>query len=340
MFERKRTWARGGLLLLLFLLPAIHAWGQSVQPEDEYKKKIKVSQDIQPLGEKPFGENISLYNGALSFEQTDVDAEGNGPPIRIVRDFTIPSLSATHAPPQFYGKDHLYDGMSDWTLQIPHIETISAQQVDTDNKWYFLEQNDRCSNLHAAPDITTVPKNGGPIDYQPSQWWHGIQLIIPGKGSQGILKRDASNTITPSPMTVDGAAVSFPNTTKRHWAIGCLASTSNGQPGEAFLVVSPNGTKYWMDRMIYQDADTMTFPSFGGALFRRTVKMLVTKVEDRFGNTVTYSYDANNNLTSIVGSDGRKVVLSYETWDSGAAYRVHTVTLQPDDANPRTWVYE
>ena len=40
----------------------------TVTPEDEYKKLIRVSEDIQPLGENPFGEQVSLYNGSLSFE--------------------------------------------------------------------------------------------------------------------------------------------------------------------------------------------------------------------------------------------------------------------------------
>jgi len=35
-----------------------HAWSQSaaVTPESEFQKRIKVSEDIQPLGENPFGE--------------------------------------------------------------------------------------------------------------------------------------------------------------------------------------------------------------------------------------------------------------------------------------------
>lgn len=45
-------------------------------PEDEYKRLIKVNEDIQPLGDTPFGERISLYDGSLSFEQTDISVPG------------------------------------------------------------------------------------------------------------------------------------------------------------------------------------------------------------------------------------------------------------------------
>lgn len=47
-------------VLLSLLASVCHAQSTPVTPEDEFKQKIRVSQDIQPLGEKPFGENINL----------------------------------------------------------------------------------------------------------------------------------------------------------------------------------------------------------------------------------------------------------------------------------------
>jgi hypothetical protein len=48
--------------VLLFSFGALcHA--QSVAPEDEYKKLVKIDQDIQPLGAHPFGKNIGLSYG-------------------------------------------------------------------------------------------------------------------------------------------------------------------------------------------------------------------------------------------------------------------------------------
>ena len=58
-----------------------------VTPEDEYKKLIRVSEDIQPLGENPFGEQVSLYNGSLSFDQTDISLPGNGPLLEVSHSF-------------------------------------------------------------------------------------------------------------------------------------------------------------------------------------------------------------------------------------------------------------
>jgi YD repeat-containing protein len=38
--------------------------------------------------------------------------------------------------------------------------------------------------------------------------------------------------------------------------------------------------------------------------------MMVSRIEDRFGNFVTYTY-AGNRLTAITASDGRSITLSY-----------------------------
>ena len=65
------------------MLTFMVAHAQSVTPEDEYKKLIKVSEDIQPLGENPFGERIGLYDGSLSFNQADISVPGIGPTITI-----------------------------------------------------------------------------------------------------------------------------------------------------------------------------------------------------------------------------------------------------------------
>ena len=59
----------------------VHA--QTSTPEDEYKKLIRVTEDISPLGENPFGEHVSLYTGALSFQATDISIPGTGPTIEL-----------------------------------------------------------------------------------------------------------------------------------------------------------------------------------------------------------------------------------------------------------------
>lgn len=77
---------------------AAPVWAKTYVPEDEYKDQIRVSQDIQPLGATPFGENINLYDGSLSFEQTDVSLAGNGPLLELTRENTLDCLRCPATP--------------------------------------------------------------------------------------------------------------------------------------------------------------------------------------------------------------------------------------------------
>lgn len=109
-------------------------------------------------------------------------------------------------------------------------------------------------------------------------------------------------------------------------------------------MVSPDGIKYWMDWLTYKPYRKVGFaqPGFGGVA-RRVAMMMVSRVEDRFGNSLSYSYDANGDLASIQASDGRKLVLSYEPWQpygvSQPSTRIRTAVLSANDAPSRTWTY-
>ncbi|UPG88327.1 hypothetical protein L2Y96_12940 [Luteibacter aegosomaticola] len=337
--------------VLVGMCLAGHSLAQSaaVTPESEYQKRVKVSEDIQPVGDHPFGENISLYNGALSFDENDVTLPGQGPDIVISRSFRPADV-----PPQSVYYDFIDNALVDWSLETPRIETLSAASSTAnldpppDAQWYFLSDAQRCSSqLPAQSEFVSF--KGTVITYPAENWWHGIQLIVPGQGSQDVLTRDTANTQTPAMVDTSGNAIVFPWLTKARWAIGCLPSTSNGQPGEGFLAVSPEGMRYYMDALFYQRTDYVA-EGGGGALHRRLVTMKVSRIVDRFGNTVNYHYDVNGNLTQIDSPDGRTVSLGYDTWQNPAkdasgnfydppGYRLRSVTAQPGSAHPRTWTY-
>ena len=103
-------------VVVLSVASVCHA--QTATPESEYKKLIRVSEDIQPLGEHPFGENISLYDGSLSFEQTDVSASGNGPLLQLSRKFQIE--------PDLWNSDRADYAFGDWAITVPHLETLTG----------------------------------------------------------------------------------------------------------------------------------------------------------------------------------------------------------------------
>jgi YD repeat-containing protein len=336
-------------LLLVFGIGQVFAQSAAVTPESEFQKRIKVSEDINPVGDHPFGENISLYNGSLSFEENDIKLSGQGPDIELTRSFRPPDT-----PPDSVYYDFIDNAFVDWSLETPRIETISAassianQDPAPDAQWFFITDTSRCSASGGAPDEFVTFK-GTVITYPADDWWHGYQLIVPGQGSQDILAKDAGNPQVPTMTDAGGNAINFPLVTKARWAIGCTAATTNGQPGEGFIAVSPDGTKYYMDVLLFKKTNGIA-EGGGGALHRRVATMVASRVVDRFGNSVSYTYGANGNLTEVDGSDGRQVTLTYESWQNPfkntggnyfdpPGYRVHSITVQPASAAPRTWTY-
>jgi YD repeat-containing protein len=342
--------ARLALALLVVLgVGQIHAQSAAVTPESEFQKRIKVSEDINPVGDRPFGENISLYNGGLSFEENDIKLSGQGPDIELSRSF-----HPADVPPDSVYYDFIDNAFVDWSLETPRIETLSAASSTANEdpppnaQWFFISDAQRCSEAGGAPD-EFVSFKGTVITYPADDWWHGYQLIVPGQGSQDLLAKDAGNSQVPTMTDASGNAINFPLLTKSRWAVGCTAATSNGQSGEGFIAVSPDGTKYYMDVLLFKKTDGVA-EGGGGALHRRVATMVASRVVDRFGNSVSYTYDANGNLTEVDGSDGRQVTLTYESWQNPfkdtagnyydpPGYRVHSITVQPSSAAPRTWTY-
>lgn len=330
-------------VLWLAVVVAWPGWchAQSVTPDVEYKKLIQVDQGIHPLGEHPFGEQVDLSTGELSFEETDVSLPGNGPTIQLAR-----SLRTTDA--LGYGFDPKLP-FGDWDLDIPRIETATANQGGVTG-WEVQATNplQRCTYFGAPPDVP-----GGTITsadtWSSDQWWYGYHLIVPGEGSQTLL--DGGNSLTP---TIGGQT--FWIATKQHWVVGCGVTADDG--GEGFLAIAPDGTRYTFAHLFYRPMTFITKPGgtppdsvaalgsgsvqpqfIGGgldSLARREAFMYVTQVQDRFGNTLNYHYDASTGyLTSITASDGREVDVTYV---SGTPL-IHTVVAKAANTPSHTWTY-
>lgn len=333
-----RTW-QGICLSAVMLASLAGACRAQNLPEQEYKKLIRVSEDIQPLGENPFGEQVSLYDGSLSFSQTDINLTGTGPVLQLTRSLH----SITDESPPSESNDGSF---ADWNIEIPRITTTAA----------VLNQGWTIGIAHSTARCTqfgipwTVPARNGGADWEPHSWWSGYQMIVPGFGSQDLLKRDATNnTLTPQ---MGGAT--FNIVTTHNWMLTCGVATDDGTGGEGFLAVAPDGTKYTFNHLIYRWAPNIT-RALGSSpaqivgvhpmllpsdfLQREQGVMLVTRVEDRFGNYLTYNYDAANpkRLNSIVASDGRQISLTYDPVD-GTNVRIKTASVTSGSTS-RTWTY-
>ena len=330
-----------------------------VNPSTEYLNRIKVAESVQPLGDAPFGESISLYTGVIGFKQTDISYPGIGPTITLTR-----SYEASGSPVTFSNDLP----MADWDLSIPQISTvIPGNRMGNQGSWSVATSTaDSVARCTQFDEVSHAPYSYG------YSWWHGYQLMTGDGGSQPLLKRTPSNTLAPGNNTA-----AYPIVTPGHWMLSCLPATNNGMPGEAFMALAPDGTKYWFNQLVYgpsletlveqipypnrPEDNIATAPVEGYAgdgsttssepttetpsvywgidelfLPRQTGHMYASRIEDRFGNWLTYTYNTGGRLTEINASDGRKVVVGWRT----DAPLVDSITLQPGVANARTWRYE
>ncbi|UHQ23253.1 hypothetical protein LVB77_00635 [Lysobacter sp. 5GHs7-4] len=302
------SWSMRCTVLALLATTSIAAFAQStyVTPSDEFRKRID-QQSVAPLGDSIFGADTSLYSGATEFSAVDIDVPGNSAlPVRFGRRFVIEDRKQMG----------YISGLDDWDVDLPHIETTASEQG-----WMVLGYNhpdryNRCTTL--------IPPLTGNSLITVEQAWGGYQLHLPGQGDQELMKAIPGAFSAPS----DGGQ--YPWVTSANVRLSCLSSLQNGHPGQGFMALMPDGVRYWFNWMIEREAPTMrkAGPQMAAAALRKRYFLLATRVEDRFGNWVTYSYSGDK-LTSIAANDGRAITLAY------ANGKVSTAT-----AHGRTWTYQ
>jgi RHS repeat-associated protein len=275
------------------------------QPWDEYDKLIGKTQSVGALGPDLFGDAVSFYNGALSFTATDVSLPGNHAlPVAFTRSFTVANR---------WGDD-IHDGaMADWELETPRLEGVFST-----GGWQSA-----CTVTASNGGRPPVLSAGGEY-FLPTDYWAGNQLIIPGRGSEEMLL--ASQADVPKPAT----GGPYPWVTSSLTYFTCIPRQNAA--GEGFLAIAADGTRYWFD---WQSAYYESSLKKGqGTLPRRRVTLSATRVEDRFGNWVTYTYTNASTgparLASIQSSDNRVITVGYNPQG-----HIATVT-----ANNRTWSYQ
>ncbi len=287
-------------------------------------QQLQVDTEITPETTDLFGEQIDIGTGGLTFVQTDVSIPGNSSlPVAISRKLLDP-------------KDR-YNGTREfglWSLDLPHISTslIRALSAYNENPDYSGSwgQNIACSGR-----LKPGPYYGDHTNVTSYEYWNGDSIYIPGKGNSAI----------------NGFNGNFDRKAKENWKIDCF-DTANGYEG--FIVTTDNGTKYTFGQLrlirgieVTKPWPTLDFPPEFDRHGKCTLRcdhyyiyhafMLVTKVEDRFGNWVEYDYTDHTTssgskklLTSITANDGRSISLNY---------RANDIIIDNIVTNGRTWQY-
>jgi RHS repeat-associated protein len=320
------------LLACALVLASTALCAQEISIYQEQGKLIRAPKAIGTLGADLFGDKVNFYSGTLEFLQTDVSLPGNNSlAVSVGRRLTTNG--------SFDGRKQF----GSWEMEIPHMHGVFAKSIG----WQAGgPSNQRCTNFTAPPG--TAGSSGSNSTWSGSEYWHGNFLYVPGAGDQEVLTRGSNTLSTEKLITHD------------LWTLRCgvniqSPSIFGRELGEGFIATSPDGTQYRFDWLVSRDMDSLTKPDAGpqalaatkgtiggttptpqavggNVLARQEVWILPTLVTDRFGNTVTYTYDTTDKwkVLTITSSDGRTLTFTYVS----GTHLVQTVS-----DGTRTWTY-
>ncbi|KRG71055.1 hypothetical protein ABB29_04335 [Pseudoxanthomonas dokdonensis] len=284
---------------------------KAIEPYVEYRKQVEKAESIDALKPDLMGEQVSLYDGSTRFEVTDISIPGNNSlPVQLVRSWSIELRVLS--PGGGSSRDDSLGGIGNWTLEVPYI----AGSFDAQFNWKggYPGHGSDVSDSRCSKAIWPGTSQG----FLLNDIWQGNAVTIPGQGSRVMLAVDADN-----PPPVGGSAQVW--TTKDHDRFSCIPMKS-GLTGEGFLMTDASGVKYYFDTAVSRTAAKINVP--GNTTLRVRTYLLASRVQDRFGNYVDYTYDGNGQPVRIQSSDGRLISLSYSEGNLTSA-----------TANGRTWSY-
>ncbi len=330
-------------------------FAQAQSTFDGYTHRIRLATSVEKFGPDLFGDSTNMLDGSTTFSVTDVSLPTNGMvPLTVGRMYRVDDQpSDQQGRTRGSGVFGPY-----WDLDIPYmVGTFDAQrgwvgsasQIGVNTQSDFVK---RCSLGGNGPAGTFGVGQFNSVFYQPSSFFSGINIHVPGSGTEEMLY--LTSGLYSSQIAGN---FTYYDKTKSNWLVGCTGSILNATAGtstsgEGFNVRLPDGRTYtfgWMVTTVspYIIDDSCgtapdIFPSSEVAEFvttcisglsipRSRVYLFATQATDRFGNTVTYTYDPANpsHLMSISSSDGGLISLTY-----GSNGAISTIS-----AGSRTWMY-
>jgi len=286
---------------------------------NNYRELFNLEHEVTPYTSRLFGERIGLSTGSISFTHTDVSIAGDSKlPVSITRVFV--------------GADSIDSNTRDfgsWGLNLPHIRSNIITLDGQTNFKGSWGNGVACSgvlgdggNWDPYVDANLLPERG-------QSAWNGDNISIPGFGSQKILSTIENNHER--------------RTTSQQWKISCVTAADGY---EGFLVTTTDGTRYTFSKLRLVKGKRFRINTTYSRLNKKSPPfrtyhafMLPTRVEDKFGNTVIYSYGKQSRLENIKASDGREISLTYyeSHISSESAFQNLVKTVS---TNNRTWTYQ
>lgn len=162
--------ARRGPWAAVALCAAIFSASMPVSAMDvDYLRQLApvAEKQIKPSGEDMFGDSVSLYDGSLSFEQTDLDLKGNNElPVRLARSLGVGKKESVFA----FGRP-----VGDWDWSLPRV----GGSFSTTKGWQGTAGGNRCTG-YTFPESEFV----GGLDARNVDFWQGTHLDIPVRASR------------------------------------------------------------------------------------------------------------------------------------------------------------
>lgn len=278
-----------------------------IHPYLEYQKRIKSAEALSALDAGLFGEAVSLYDGSTQFSVVDIDLPGNSAlPVQLARQLNV------QLQPQGSIRDHdgRLLGMGNWDVEVPYVAATYASSTGLPAR---------------VCTVGSVPSSG---TFSVREFWSGLSVHLPGRGDTSMLSIVSG---TPLPTTGTGTRL----TTRERDAIDCISMGDGSRDG--FRLTTTNGERFYFNQLATRRAAPLQkmVPTSDGnppvdrILERTRYYLLATRVEDRFGNVVQFSYNADGHPTRIWSNDGREISVAYSQG------RMVSAT-----ANGRTWRFE
>ncbi|ACR13961.1 Rhs family protein [Teredinibacter turnerae T7901] len=252
------------------------------------------------------GENYDYATGKISLRTTDISIPGNFDiPVELTRVLPTDETSETGGPGGWVWDIPYIRGAVPYTKQPAHY-----YEWDNESSWYHGKN---CTGSSVQFSYNNK------YYYGINHFWQGKYLHIPNTTDDLLLINSAGQQVTKSNYKV----------------VECLQNP-NGQEG--FVVLSPNGFKYTFNqvRTYYNRANDIG--KFVGPAKTRLI--MATRIEDRFGNYVTYNYDSYGEMKSIIASDGRRIDIEYDQIGSEDFVGLSGRRAVKATANGREWIYE
>lgn len=270
------------------------AWcQQSITANENYDANIRSRTLVGPVdGNSGFGDSTDLASGSTNFYLTVLSIPGNNDlevalRYKFVRDrgwFNSNESSAWERDDPYLSGD--FSMQAGWVLGTSHSPGPTRSTA-------------RCSRPTGHVEPPVLPSdNGRYAEFYPYEYWSGYRLVLPRGGGGSI--NPIFDHSPPTAMPSSGGPYKW--ATNDGWFFSCIPLL-NG-PGEGFLAVTPEGTKYFFnDYRPGPQLPSIDKFNFGGQdvnLDRQEIRIYASRIEDRFGNYVV----------GLAGSDGRTIALT------------------------------